>query len=392
MSHHEHRRSSEEIAREIEERRARMDHTVDELEARLAPRQLMNDALGALRGGSNGHGHSAAHGAKEFVKDHPVPLSLLAAGAAWLAAEAASGHSVSVGDDDYDTGTYGRAEGRVGPYRGDEIDDAEFGGRGGYAAGTASTGYAASGSYDGEDRSMGDRASDAKDAIGDKASSAKSSVKGAASSAKESMGDAASTAKHKAESAADSARHAASRAGDRVSDAASTAGRRTKQGARKAQRGFMHAMEDNPLAVAAAAFGLGMAGGLSAPSTDWEDEHVGHKSQALKDQAKRVAQDTGESAKRVAQDAAAAAKDEAESSHIGDSMKQSAERVASSARETAGEARQEAKSVAREVKDVAKSAAHEAKETARERARQEDLTKEGMKAQAREAKDDVKRA
>ncbi|QJQ95115.1 MULTISPECIES: DUF3618 domain-containing protein [Halomonadaceae] len=81
MSEHRDQRKSEEIESEIHETRARLDHTLHEIEERFSPQQLMNAGYDYLR-----HG-----GANEFIanlgdaiKRNPVPFMLTSAGLGWL--------------------------------------------------------------------------------------------------------------------------------------------------------------------------------------------------------------------------------------------------------------------------------------------------------------------
>lgn len=287
-------RSSEEIRRDIDRTRADMDETVDRLESRLSPGQLLDQAWGMVKGGGVG----------DVVRDHPVPLALMGLGVAWLAVEKATGDEGGVG-----SGTWERAEGRVGPYRGDAI----------------------AGDADREDeRGMTGKAADAAGAV------------------KEKVTDAAGAVKEKATGAAD------------------RAGGRARYGASRAKRGFWSALDDNPLALGAVAFGVGLAGGLAAPGTRWEDRALGDTADRVKDRTKEVARETGRGAKRVAEDAADAAQAEAKRQHLGDDLKESAKRVAREARSAAaGSAEREGldaetmKARAKEVGEEVRSAARD---------------------------------
>lgn len=338
-------RSPEEIRRTIETTRTDMHETVEALERKLSPGQLLDEVWGRVRSGSGGG--STASSVGDVIRDHPVPLALMGLGVAWLAMEKAGGPSPSIGGDDVRPGTYGRAEGRVGPYRGDAVHD------------------------DGE--GLKDKAASAADAAADSARSAKESVKDGARSALESVKDAAGTARDRvsdaASSATDSARDAGSDLGDRASTATDEARDRARWAARKTKRGFWRAMDEQPLAMAAVAFGLGVAGGLSAPTTDAEDRAMGDASDALKERVKEEAKDVASSAKAVAKDAAEAAKEEARRQDI-----------AGDASDAIGD-----------LKDSAARVAAEAKETAKARADEEDLDGDGLKDRAEKATDDAQR-
>ena len=291
-------RNPDEIRRDIESTRSEMHETVEALERKLSPGQLIDEVWGRVRGSGGAKG--AASGIGDVIRDHPVPLGLMGLGMAWLAVESATGS----GDDDVGPGTYGRAEGRVGPYRGDAVD----------------------GELETDDEGLMDRAKSAASSVSDKAGDAKDSLKARASSAGH-------EASHKA-----------------------------KQGARKAKSGFWSALEEQPLGMAAVAFGLGVAGGLSVPTTEVEDRVMGDAADSVKREAKETAKDAASSAKAVAKDAARAARDEADRQDVVGDMKQSVERIAA-----------------------------EARETAEQRARQEDLDADGLKDRAEEAGENVRR-
>lgn len=77
----DHDKSSREIEREIGSVRESLDHTLEELEARLSPGQLLDQAVGYLR----------RNGAPEFarnfgrsINENPLPVAMTAASLAWL--------------------------------------------------------------------------------------------------------------------------------------------------------------------------------------------------------------------------------------------------------------------------------------------------------------------
>ncbi|HDZ47053.1 hypothetical protein LCGC14_0154550 [marine sediment metagenome] len=81
MTDHDKQRNSEEIERDINQSRERLDSTLHEIEERFSPQQLLNTSYEYLR-----HG-----GANEFVsnlgttiKQNPLPFLLTSAGIGWL--------------------------------------------------------------------------------------------------------------------------------------------------------------------------------------------------------------------------------------------------------------------------------------------------------------------
>jgi hypothetical protein len=82
-------RASRDIQAEIEETRTETSRTVDEIEARLSPSQIIDQVLWHLRSGG---GRAVAEGAGEFasnlartIRENPGPSLLIGTGLAWLA-------------------------------------------------------------------------------------------------------------------------------------------------------------------------------------------------------------------------------------------------------------------------------------------------------------------
>jgi hypothetical protein len=142
-----------------------------------------------------------------------------------------------------------------------------------------------------------------------------------------------------------------------------------RRGAEKARDGFWTMLEQNPMALGAIAFGLGVAAGAAAPTTRWEDEQLGRVAGPLKQEARRAVEDTARKVKGVARDAVDAAREELEHQRDelvhGDPIQMAVDQVKTSAR------------------GVAQAAA----DAARERAREEELTPEGMKKMAARVRD-----
>lgn len=143
---------------------------------------------------------------------------------------------------------------------------------------------------------------------------------------------------------AEEASTAAASAGESIRHA----GEEARERGREMKHGLWSALEEQPLAMGAAAFGLGLIGGIVLPSTRLEDRTMGAASRALKEEVREEAGDVARRGKAVAEDAAETAKDEM------------------------------------------KSAAGSVKSTAEKRAREEGLDAEGLKERSAEVKDGVK--
>jgi hypothetical protein len=295
-------RTSDEIRRDIEVARTDLRGTVDALERKLTIGQIVDEVWGRV--GNRRSATSAASSVGDVFRDHPVPLALMGLGVAWLAVDKVTG-SESDDANGHAVGMHGRAEGRVGPYRGDE-------------ARHASSGPTAM-----------DKARDMASDATDKASALADKAKGVASDAKERFGPGGAGDSSEGWSGQDEGPGMTARAGEAVDRARDAASQTTK----KAKRGFRSAMDEQPLALGAVAFGLGLASGLAAPSTSWEDSTMGRAADTVKDEAGSLAKEAAGDVKEVVADAANAAKEEAK--HQSGTVKESVDAIATEAKETA---------------------------------------------------------
>jgi ElaB/YqjD/DUF883 family membrane-anchored ribosome-binding protein len=264
-------RETEEIKHEIERTRIEMSETLGEIQDRLRPDHLLQQArdgvtqaaAGKARTIMNSVGDTAStvaartRDAGNYVADyaieHPIRIAIAVGAVTWWMLRGRG--------NGYDT-YYGAS--------GTNWDDAE-------------ADYA---DY-GDDRSMRER-------VGEYASNARSTVSDYASSARETVGEYASSAR-------DSARHA----GMRVRSAASSATTSTTDW-----------MSDNPLAAGAIALAVGVAIGLSAPRTDFEDDAIGETRDRAWERASQMAKNLTDN---VGQKVATAAEN-----LVGDSIKTAA--------------------------------------------------------------------
>lgn len=303
--------SSEEIRREIDRTRAGMDEKANALEQKLSPGELFEDLWDRVKRG----GGLSQFG--DVVRDHPVPIALMGLGLGWLAIERATSSDAERLRRRYgnvEPGNRERAEGRRGPYMPDDISL-----RG--AADDAGSGIGEK-IGDIKDKVVGaaanlkDRAVDAADSVRDATARTTESARQAMGSTREAMDSARDTlgdVKHRARHAVDEGRYRARRTGRAVSTL----------------------YDEHPLAMAAVVFGAGLAAGMSMPTTRMEDELMGEKADALKDEARDIGRRTAQEVKAVAKDTAAAAKDEIKQQSSEMNVGERAERVANRAVETA---------------------------------------------------------
>lgn len=82
-------RSAADLEREGEEIRANLDRTLDEIQHRLSPGEMMDRSMEFLRD----HGMDLLREAGETVRQNPVPIVLTAAGLLWLTSSIVSSRS-----------------------------------------------------------------------------------------------------------------------------------------------------------------------------------------------------------------------------------------------------------------------------------------------------------
>jgi hypothetical protein len=250
-------KSPDQLERELDATREDIRQTIDEIEDRLSPGQLVDQAVSYLRGS----------GAQTFfsnlgrsVRDNPMPVALIGTGVAWMMVES------------------GRSDGQ------------RYDGAGLYG-------------YDEPDFDAGDLGYDESD-DGSRLSKAK-----------EGFGNATQGLTDHASSAADSARHAARqtsqrmrRAGARARRTGSHARERAREGALHARDQFRHLLDEQPALIGVLGFAAGALLGGMAPRTQREDELMGDLGDDLRHAAARVGSETADQvrggAERVAESAA----------------------------------------------------------------------------------------
>jgi gas vesicle protein len=249
-----------EIKSEIERTRVEMSETLGEIQERLRPDHLIQQAkdtvadaaTGKVRNIMNSAGETATmmadqtkyagRGVADYVRMHPVQIALLAGGLTWWLLR---NRGMS---DDYEGASEGWQDGQ---------------------------GYDAGYSYN-EDRPL------------------TAKVGEFASTARESVGEYATTA-------ASTARNA----GQRVRSAAGDASLRARQTLQRTTTSVNDWTTEYPLAAGAIAVALGAAVGLSAPATEVENRYMGEKRDQAVERARAAAeelrQNVTQKAKNVAE-------------------------------------------------------------------------------------------
>lgn len=227
MKHADHNlRAPADIQTSIEQTREEMSATIDAIQRRLTPGQLMDQTLGYLR-----HSLPADFGANlaNTVRDNPVPVTLIGVGIAWLA-----------------------------------------------MSGQSTEGYAGSGR-----RRAGQDHDDRDSALHRAATTAGDAAEGIKDKASEVAGRARAVARD----ARDRVTSTAEDARDRLRDLSD----RSQDQYERARRTVANLFDEQPLVMGALGVAIGAAIGAALPSTRTEDEMLGEASDDLVDSAKASA-------------------------------------------------------------------------------------------------------
>lgn len=288
----------ENIEREIEKDRVRIGAKLDEIQNRMSPGQLVDEALAYAKSSGGGEFFSNLAGS---VKTNPVPVALMGVSLAWLMAsqnKAPAGSTARPDDEpEYPLATVSGPVRRVGPV------EEEMSGRYSHFADSTGSRFKAltdttgkraghfvdrSGkTYRGFADSTGQRVQDVRDETGKMFDDASGWV----SDTWASLG------------------HSASKMAHTVSEAGRSAGRSTgdmgaslKDQSSQLNEMILRQFKDQPLVGGALAFAVGAAIGAALPHTDKEDEMVGAMSDHVKDDVASRASETMDRAEQVASD------------------------------------------------------------------------------------------
>jgi ElaB/YqjD/DUF883 family membrane-anchored ribosome-binding protein len=275
-------RSAAEIEREVQQSRADIEHTLDAIQERLSPGQLVDQTLGYFRGG---RGADFARNLGDSIAQNPMPVALMGVGLAWMMFGQRSAR-----DDD-------RARSA---YWDEDLDPVEE-----HYAGFAEEDMA----YLGPEADLG---------FGE-------DVQEPDSTAKDRMGEIGDKARHvgdkvgeQARHAGEQARHAAAQARERVGRAragmaqrAQGAGARMRYGGRRAKEGMLRSLDEHPLVLGAIGLAIGAALGAALPPSETEDELMGEARDKALRRATRAGREQAEKVRETAGAVAAAAREEA---------------------------------------------------------------------------------
>jgi len=256
---------TEQIKSEIEKTRIEMSETLGEIQDRLRPDHLLEQARenvtqaakGKVRTIMNSAGETAsnvatrARDAGEYMADyataHPIRIAVTVGALTWWMLRGRNRSYVWDGAADTEW---------------DDADDMAYGGDGRSLRDT-----------------VGEYAASARETVGEYAESARQTVGAYAASARDAAAEAACQAREAAGEYAQSAKSAARRASTRVRGAASSATSTADEWVR-----------ENPLAAGAIALAVGAAIGMSVPRTRLENSTMGSTRDRAVEKASRVAE------------------------------------------------------------------------------------------------------
>jgi ElaB/YqjD/DUF883 family membrane-anchored ribosome-binding protein len=271
MRHDEESRRPEEIEDDIERTRAEVSSTIDAIQSKLTPGQLMDQAVEYFR-----HSGPADFGANlgNTVRDNPMPVALIGVGLAWLMM---SGQR---------SGDHYRSRYAARPYEGYESDwaarDAAFDEDGTYGDMKERAGETA--------RSLKDKASELGHRMSEGVSSAGAQARETVQQYRERMGASAGGARA------------------RIDDLSL----RSQQQYHRARDNMSHMIDEQPLVLGAIGIAIGAALGAALPSTRQEDEWMGRTRDDLVEGAKSTAREQADTVKGAARRVAETAEKEVE--------------------------------------------------------------------------------
>jgi ElaB/YqjD/DUF883 family membrane-anchored ribosome-binding protein len=235
----EHEKRPEEIERDIQQTRAEMSATIDAIQSKLTPGQMMDQAIGYLR---NSLPAEFGHNLSDAVRHNPVPVALIGIGIAWMAISGRQGAP-----------RYGNAA---------DFGNYDF-------------------STDEEGESLGERTHEMAQRAREKASEAREGLSDAVRGTRESLHRAGAATRDSLHRMADRSQHSLERAKSSMTDL----------------------LDEQPLIVGAVGLALGAALGAALPRTEVEDELMGEQRDDLLDSATDTARGFADQAADKARDA-----------------------------------------------------------------------------------------
>ena len=279
-------RSPEEIESDIARTRADFTSTIDAIQHKLSPSEMMDQAVDYALSTPPG---AFSMNLVNSVRDNPIPVALIGVGIAWLMAagrktpeyEPRQRHARSVRRPIAYTDT---------GYEG--YDESEYLAARDYGAGDSEEGLL--------------------QRVASKAGDTGSSIKESASNVGHRISDTASSVTGRVQQAGQSARHRLQETAGTAQARMSEMGQRSRMQAERAKERFSQVYDEQPFVVGAVGLAIGAALGALIPSTRRENEVMGGVRDDLVNRAKETAREQADTLKQTAQRVAETAKKEVE--------------------------------------------------------------------------------
>ncbi len=406
-------RSSEEIRGDIQETRRDMSSKLDQLQERLSPQALKDQATETVRdtltdGADSimeyvrGNRSEISTSLVDSIRRNPIPAALVGVGIGWLLIESLNSDSNNASGDryrpysdefyeeyvndysNYDNDNYGdRDSGRV--YR----NAGRYSGSLDYSEGDGGQNQFAQAAGNVQDKA-GNVAEQAKDAAGNLIDNVQDTAQNLANRAQNAVQDAAGSvqdtaqgltnrAQSRTQVAGNRAQYRAQQMGRNMSDQANQVGNEAQYQAMRAQyraqeagQQAYSALTDNPLAFGGVALAVGAAVGLLLPATQREDQLIGEYRDELVDRGQNVAQEAAQRAQKVAEEVAPELQQTAEKvagdvqsavKDAGKNLKQTGQEAVEDVKQTAQKAQDRTEEEAKKVGEKAKSEANKSSAT-----------------------------
>ncbi|HYC41754.1 MAG TPA: DUF3618 domain-containing protein [Noviherbaspirillum sp.] len=280
-------RSPEEIESDIARTRADFSSTIDAIQHKLSPSEMMDNAVDYALNTTPG---AFSMNLVNSVRDNPIPVALIGIGIAWLFA--ADRRRV-----EYEPATrYPRSVRR--PVRSaygdtgyDGMDEADY---------LAARDYGTGDTDEGLMQRMASKTSDTAQGL-----------KESASNVGQKLSDTASSVSGRVQQAGQSARTRLQETAGSAQARMSEMGRRSQMQMERAKDRFGQMMDEQPLVLGALGLAVGAALGAAIPNTRRENEMMGSARDDLLERAKETAREQAETLKQSAQRVAETAKQEA---------------------------------------------------------------------------------
>lgn len=280
-------RSPEEIESDIARTRADFSSTIDAIQHKLSPSEMMDNAVDYALSTTPG---AFSMNLVNSVRDNPIPVALIGIGIAWLFA--ADRRRVEYEPVARYPRSLRRPVGAAYPdmdYEG--MDEAEY-----YAA----RDYGAGSGDEGVMQRMASKTSDTAQ-----------SLKESASHVGQKISDTASAVAGRVQQAGQSARSRVQETTGRTQERMSEMSRRSQMQMERAKDRFGQMVDEQPLVLGALGLAIGAALGAAIPATRRENEMMGTVRDDLMERAKETAREQAETLKQSAQRVAETAKQEA---------------------------------------------------------------------------------